>query len=152
MSDPTDPRRRAPGFFPDRSEPRLYDRVVEALRSRHYRRRAEEAYGYWIGRSIAFHGDEHPRRLAEDVGRSRRTRRLPVVLTTGEVSRVMARLSGEMWLVGMVLYGAGLRLLEALRLRVKDLDFERGEILVRGGRGVRSPADGLPAGPAPGRR
>jgi integrase len=43
----------------------------------------------------------------------------------------MAQLTGDKWLVAMLLYGGGLRLLEALRLRVKDLDFERGEIVVR---------------------
>ena len=62
-------------------------------------------------------------------------RRLPVVLTRREVSLVMAHLEGPPWLVVSLLYGAGLRLLEALDLRVKDLDLERREITVREGKG-----------------
>jgi integrase len=61
-------------------------------------------------------------------------RRLPVVLTRREVSLVMAHFEGPPWLVVSLLYGAGLRLLEALELRVKDMDLERREITVREGR------------------
>jgi len=57
--------------------------------------------------------------------------RLPVVLTVREVERVLAGLSGVRWLVAMLLYGSGLRLLECLQLRVKDVDLERGEIRLR---------------------
>ena len=64
-----------------------------------------------------------------------RPKRLPVVLTVDEVSSVMTQLTGDKWLIAMLLYGGGLRLLEALRLRVKDLDIERGEITVRAGKG-----------------
>jgi integrase len=53
------------------------------------------------------------------------------VLTVDEVSRVVSHLSGDKRLIAMLLYGGGLRLLEALRPRDKDLDFERGEITVR---------------------
>ncbi len=61
--------------------------------------------------------------------------RLPVVLTPEEVSRVLRQLSGVAWLVGLLLYGAGLRLMEALTVRVKDLDFGRAEIRLRRGKG-----------------
>jgi integron integrase len=57
--------------------------------------------------------------------------RLPVVLTAQEVERVLVGLRGVRWLVAMLLYGSGLRLLECLQLRVKDVDLERGEIRVR---------------------
>jgi integron integrase len=60
---------------------------------------------------------------------------LPVVLTHGEVRRVVAELRGVNHVVVLLLYGSGLRLLEALELRVKDIDFERGEIRVRGAKG-----------------
>lgn len=63
--------------------------------------------------------------------------RLPVVLTRGEVHRVLEELDGVYQLVGMLLYGAGLRLLEAVALRVKDLDFARGEITIRRGKGAK---------------
>ena len=58
--------RRSPlGLFPGQPEPRLYDRVVEILRTRHYSRRTEEAYLHWIRRFLLFHGRAHPRQLAE---------------------------------------------------------------------------------------
>jgi hypothetical protein len=53
------------GFFPGQASPRLYDRVVEVLRARHYSRRAEEAYVHWIRRFLLFHKGTHPRELAE---------------------------------------------------------------------------------------
>lgn len=80
----------------------------------------------------------------EGVVRAHRTRRLPVVLTVDEVQRVMAHLSGDKWLIATLLYGGGLRLLEALRLRVKDLEFERGEITVRQGKGDKDRVTILP--------
>jgi len=61
--------------------------------------------------------------------------RLPVVLSREEVRAVLAQLRGVARLVGLLLYGSGLRLLECLSLRVKDVDFHRGEIRVRGGKG-----------------
>ncbi len=61
--------------------------------------------------------------------------RLPVVLSREEVRAVLAQLNGVSRLVGLLLYGSGLRLLECLSLRVKDVDFHRGEIRVRGGKG-----------------
>jgi integron integrase len=67
--------------------------------------------------------------------RARAPGRLPVVLTREEVGKVLAELSGVPWLVAMLLYGSGLRLMECLTLRVKDLDFERGEIRVRRAKG-----------------
>jgi integron integrase len=69
--------------------------------------------------------------------RPRRPRRLPVVLTRDEVRRVLARMSGVPHLVVSLLYGSGLRLLECLELRVKDLDFERRQIVVRRGKGQK---------------
>lgn len=78
------------------------------------------------------------------IERAKKPVRVPVVLTRLEVSAVLARLQGTYWLIGNLLYGAGLRLNECLSLRVKDIDFEQREIIVRdgkGGRGVRSPLD-----------
>ncbi len=72
-------------------------------------------------------------------------RRLPVVLTPGEVGRVLDQLSGDSWLVAVVLYGSGVRLMEALTLRVKDVDFGRGEIRVRRGKGAKDRVTVLPA-------
>ncbi len=70
--------------------------------------------------------------------------RLPTVLTTAEVADVLDRLTGTNALIGRLLYGTGLRLLEALRLRVKDVEFTRGEILVRDGKGAKDRITMLP--------
>ena len=66
---------------------------------------------------------------------AKETQRLPVVLTRAEVAAVVRQLRGVPQLVALILYGSGLRLLECLRLRVKDVDFERAEIRVRQGKG-----------------
>ena len=162
--------------------------MVEALRTRHYSRRTEEAYVHWSSRFIQFHNGRHPRELAEPevnrflthlavqqnvaastqnqalaallflyehvlekplnriegVVRARRPKRLPVVLTREEVGAVLAHLNGVPRLVGTILYGSGLRLLEGLELRVKDLDFGRGEITVRDGKGRKDRLTMLP--------
>jgi integrase len=58
-----------------------------------------------------------------NVIRARKSSRLPVVLTREEVKAVLSRLKGEHWLVATLMYGTGMRLMECLRLRVKDIDF-----------------------------
>ena len=70
--------------------------------------------------------------------------RLPIVLTRDEVSRVLARLDGVHRLIGALLYGTGLRIMEAMRLRVKDVEFSRREILVRDGKGNKDRVTMLP--------
>ena len=81
----------------------------------------------------------------ESVVRAKRPQRLPDVLTRDEVARLLTFLrDGEEWLVANLLYGAGLRLMEALRLRVKDLDFERRQIIVRDGKGAKDRMTILP--------
>jgi len=82
--------------------------------------------------------------------RARKPRSLPVVLDRGEVRRVLAHLDGPSRLVAGLLYGSGLRLLECLRLRVKDIEFDSSRLIVRGGKGARDRATILPpkAGPA----
>jgi integron integrase len=72
-----------------------------------------------------------------DLVPAKRPSRLPAVLTRHEVARVLRALDGVPRLVSLLLYGSGLRLMEALTLRAKDLDFERCEILVRGGKGAK---------------
>ncbi len=67
--------------------------------------------------------------------RAKRRQRLPVVLTVTEVGRLLAALNEPVWLVACLQYGSGLRLLESVRLRVKDLDLQRRAILVRDGKG-----------------
>jgi len=71
----------------------------------------------------------------DDIVRAKRPQRLPVVLTQQEVQALLVALDGVPWIMAMLLYGSGLRLMECLRLRVKDIEFSRHEILVREGKG-----------------
>lgn len=82
--------------------------------------------------------------LAEDVVRAKKPQRLPVVLSIEEVRRTLAGLDGELRLGCSLLYGTGMRLMEVLRLRVKDVDFARNEILVRDGKGMKDRVTVLP--------
>ncbi|WP_061291657.1 integron integrase [Azotobacter vinelandii] len=79
-----------------------------------------------------------------DVVRAKRPERLPVVLSREETQRLLACFEGELALVTGLLYGSGLRLMEAMRLRVKDVDFARGEVLVRDGKGMKDRVTLLP--------
>jgi integron integrase len=81
----------------------------------------------------------------EGVTTAKSVRRLPVVLTEEEVRALLAQLKGLHWLIASLLYGAGLRLMEAIRLRVKDIDFARREIVVRDGKGGKDRVTVLPA-------
>jgi len=71
----------------------------------------------------------------EDVIRAKQPQRVPVVMTTDEVALVMQRLKGLNWLMAMLMYGTGLRVMECMRLRVQDVDFSYLQITVRNGKG-----------------
>ena len=92
-------------------------------------------YRHVIGRAV---GD-----LGEVIC-ARRPTRLPVVMTREEVKAVPANLTGDRRLAASLMYGAGLRLMECLRLRVQDIDFSRSEILVRDGKGAKDRITMLP--------
>lgn len=79
-----------------------------------------------------------------DVVRAKRPARLPVVLTQREVVSVLDRMSGIHGLMARLLYGTGMRLMEVTRLRVKDVEFERAEVLVRDGKGGKDRVTMLP--------
>jgi integron integrase len=179
---------REPDPSPSRP-PRLFDRVREAARVRHYSRRTESAYWAWIRRFIFFHGKRHPAEMGapeitkflnslavegnvaastqnqalsallflyrdvleqdlpwlDDVVRAKRPARLPVVLTRDEVRTLLLQMHGVPRLMAMLLYGAGLRLLECAHLRVKDVDFARNQLVVRSGKGDKDRVTMLPA-------
>ena len=80
----------------------------------------------------------------DNVTQAKTPQRMPVVLTVAEVQRVLARLEGTVWLMASLLYGTGLRLMECVRLRMKDMDFERLEIMVRDGKGAKDRVTMLP--------
>src|SRR3954468_16215234 len=86
------------------------------------------------------------RPLGECVGivRAKRPQRLPTVLTPIEVGRILGNLQGVYWLIGCLQYGSGFRLLESIRLRVKDLDFDHRAVLVRDGKGAKDRVVTLP--------
>ncbi|MES5813224.1 integron integrase [Pseudoxanthomonas sp. Soil82] len=170
-------------------EPRLLDQVRARLRLRHYSRRTEQAYVYWIRRYIRVWLPRHPRELdgaaveafltglatrddvaastqnqalsallflyrevlgvelpwMENVVRAKRPRRLPVVLARAQVARLLERLAGREALMAGLLYGSGLRLMECVRLRVKDVGLARNELVVRDGKGGKDRVTVLPA-------
>jgi len=82
-------------------------------------------------------------RLGEVVW-AKKPERLPVVLTRAEVKAVLGQLSGANWIMANLLYGAGLRILECLRLRVKDVEFHQNQIIVRQGKGNKDRVTMLP--------
>jgi len=92
-------------------------------------------YRHVIGRDLGDLGE---------VIRARKPERLPVVMTCEEVKAVLANLAGEKWLIVAIMYGAGLRLMECLRLRIQDIDFSRNEILIRDGKGAKDRITMLP--------
>ncbi|MGC8842112.1 MAG: tyrosine-type recombinase/integrase, partial [Candidatus Sumerlaeaceae bacterium] len=93
-------------------------------------------YRHVLGREIGDLGE---------VVRARKPARLPVVLTRDEVKAVLANLTGDKWLMASMMYGAGLRLMECLRLQVQDIDFARNEILIRDGKGAKDRITMLPS-------
>ena len=80
----------------------------------------------------------------ESIVRAKRPRRVPTVLSVDEVRRLLAGMDGRPWLIASLLYGTGMRLMEALRLRVKDVNSSRSEITIRDGKGGKDRRTMLP--------
>ncbi|MGY8818959.1 MAG: integron integrase [Pseudomonadales bacterium] len=80
-----------------------------------------------------------------EVVRAKKPARLPVVLSIDEVQRILSQLDGDVGLIARLLYGGGLRLMEGVRLRVKDVDFSRNEIIIRDGKGQKDRVTVMPA-------
>lgn len=81
----------------------------------------------------------------DNILRAKKPARLPTVLSRDETQALLDRMTGVPWLVASLLYGGGLRLLEALRLRIKDVDFGRRELIIRNGKGGKDRRTMLPA-------
>lgn len=92
-------------------------------------------YRHVLGREVGDLGE---------VIRARKPKRLPVVMSREEVKAVWANLSGDKCLMASLMYGAGLRLMECLRLRIQDIDFSRNEIIVHDGKGAKDRITMLP--------
>jgi len=80
----------------------------------------------------------------DTIVRAQRPVRLPVVLSRSEVAALLARMHGPVWIMASLMYGAGLRLQECVELRVKDLNFDRREVVVRDGKGGKDRVTMLP--------
>ncbi|MEZ5990055.1 MAG: integron integrase [Planctomycetota bacterium] len=121
------------------------------MRLRHLSPRTEEAYLGWMRRYHGFHGRRDPALLGIDLPwldglvRAKKPRRLPVVMSRQEVGEVLRRIPGVPGLMVTLLYGSGLRLLECCRLRIKDVDFDRQQLVVRRGKGDKDRITMLPA-------
>ena len=170
-------------------QPKLLDRMREAIRVRHYSLSTERTYLHWVKRFIYFHQKRHPAEMGaaeieaflsslatelsvsastqnqamhailflyrdvlgvtlpwlDGITRAKVSKRLPVVLTVAEVQRLMRHVDGTNGLIVKLLYGTGMRIKEALRLRVKDVDFSRGEIIIREGKGGKDRVTMLPS-------
>jgi integron integrase len=164
------------------------EQVSIVCRRRHFSRRTEEAYRFWIRQYIRFHALKHPRDLGvmgikpfinflavdkyvaastqsqalnaliflyrdvlemevghiEGLRRVQHISRIPVVLTVDEVRMVLSNMTGTPRLMAELIYGAGLRVTEAMTLRIKDLDFRANTISVRSGKGCKDRTSVLP--------
>ena len=121
---------------------RLLDQVRERIRYMHYSLKTEKAFLYWIRFFIRWSaaqggGMRHPIDLPwlNNIGRPQQTKRIPSVLTKDEVAGLLAQMEGIPALLAQLLYGTGMRLMEGMRLRIKDVDFDRHAIIVREAKG-----------------
>ena len=170
------------------SEPRLLERVSNAIRVRQYSLSTERAYLGWIYRFIMFHHKRHPGEMAkpeieaflsylavkrkvspstqnqalqallflykqvleielpwlDEVVRAKPKRRVPVVLSRSEVRLLLGNVPPAQYLAASLMYGAGLRVTECLRLRVGDLDFSRHTVRIHAGKGGKDRVTMLP--------
>jgi integron integrase len=95
---------------------------------------------------VFFYGQvlQKPLGEMEEFARAKRPRRMPEVMTRDEVERLLSKMSGITGLMAGLMYGSGLRLMECVRLRVKDIDFARHQIMVRDGKGQKDRVTMLP--------
>lgn len=165
-----------------------FDRLRNAIRTRHYSIRTEQTYEQWVLRFLTFNDGRSPDELTaenlhsyldylagvrrvsastqnqclcsivffykhalnKEIGEigefthAKRPSHVPVVLSKAEKDRLFEHMSGTYALMAGLLYGAGLRLMECVRLRVKDIDFDRNQIVVRDGKGEKDRVTMLP--------
>lgn len=169
--------------------PKLLDRVRQAIRFRHFSRKTEKSYLYYIRDFILFHQKRHPKDLGvpevraylshlatdkqvavstqnvalsallflyrqvldqplpdiDNIERPQRPKRLPTVFSRAEVAAILGKVGDDPeGLVIRLLYGTGMRLSECLRLRVKDVDFDYSQIVIRDGKGKKDRVTMLP--------
>lgn len=153
----------------------IVQRLKAEIRRRHYSIRTEQAYVSWLVRYLAFHGSNDPRQMGppevvafleylavhrgvvpaqplgtlEAFSRAKRPHTLPVVLSRPEVTRLLEAMDDDttVALMAGLLDSSGLRLMEYVRLRIHDLDFDYRQIVVRNAKGRKDRVVPLPAGP-----
>jgi integron integrase len=118
------------------AKPRLLDLTRNKLRAKHYSYRTEQQYLYWIRRYVLYHGKRHPAEMSGP--------EVEQFLIDLAVQAMLGQLDGQFHLIGQLMYGSGLRLMETVRLRVKDIDFEYSQIIVRDGKGHKDRVTILP--------
>ncbi|MEO5815689.1 MAG: integron integrase [Gemmatimonadaceae bacterium] len=124
---------------------RLLERVRHEVRARRYSVRTEQAYVYWIRRYVIHHARRlrflydvvlrQPLDAIDGIAPARRSRYVPIVLSQREVRTLMDGVHPPTQLCVALMYGGGLRISQCVSLRVKDIDLDRREILVRNGKG-----------------
>ncbi len=173
--------------MPD-NEPKLLDRLNNAIKAKYYSKRTAESYTYWVKKFILFHNKQHPNNLGKndiqqylnylaihdkvsastqnialaailflyknvldinlpylsDIQAAKNNKKIPVVLSKDEVKQIISHMYGIDRLITQLLYGTGMRLLECLRLRVKDIDFNNHSIIIRDGKGEKDRITMLP--------
>jgi integron integrase len=179
---------------PVAQQPKLLDRMRQAIRVKHYSLATERTYVHWVKRFIYFHQKRHPAEMGaaevesflsalateltvsastqnqamhallflyrevlgitlpwlDGITRAKVSQRLPAVLTVAETQALLRRLPNDTnGLIVRLLYGTGMRIKECLRLRIKDIDLARGEIIIRKGKGNKDRVTMLPASLAP---
>jgi site-specific recombinase XerD len=130
--------------------PKLLDRVRSTMRLHRYSRQTQKSYVGWIRRFILFHGKRHPAQM----GSQEVTAYLSWLATEKRVSAstqnqalaaLLGRMEGTARVMALLLYGAGLRVFECCRLRVKDVEFHASRLVVREGKGDKDRVTMLPA-------
>ena len=179
---------------PVAQQPKLLDRMRQAIRVKHYSLATERTYVHWAKRFIYFHQKRHPAEMGaaeveaflsalatelavsastqnqamhallflyrdvlainlpwlDGITRAKVSKRLPAVLTVAETQALLRWLPNDTnGLIIRLLYGTGMRIKECLRLRIKDVDLARGEIIIREGKGNKDRVTMLPASLAP---
>jgi site-specific recombinase XerD len=138
-----DPNIRAPG---------LLERYREEMLVRRYAKRTITSYVSWLRRYLRFHHLRHPREMGQDeinaflthLAVSEKLSASSQNQALGALLFLFSNLQGTPALVAQILYGSGLRLMEALYLRIKDVDFEKNSIVVRDGKGDKERITRLP--------
>jgi integrase len=147
-----------PGTHPPLRSARLLDQMRERIRDCHYSLRTEQAYLFWVRRFIRFHRVRHPRSMGSEeveaflthlaterhVAPSTHKQALAALLSRSEAARLLEHVEPTFATIVALLYGSGLRLMECLRLRVKDVDFDRKLLIVREGKGRKDRVVMLP--------